>query len=314
MFKLLEKKKYCLHLYNAFKTYTKENREMSERDYDEIGLYTLYRVFAKRVKLIGGIFVFAVFSAGIASFLMKPVYRSSFTVTIPIITHYNAVDSDSGEMKVLIAPAEIEQLIRQLNNMAAEHQYAELSHDLGMREEKTVDIVSLQAKSISIPQGFVEIIADIHDPSLTVELKNSILQFLNQSSTIGVNEKISHARGNLTFLRDEIQAAIKDVEKQKQMFDGQIRQNATGSIGFNPIEFRTGIIKLKQKLRMLNEDIKSPLRGINVLAEPVVSQRPIKPRIVLNIALAGIASLFLGMFLALFLEWIEKNRDKASSE
>ena len=83
-----------------------KSKEQTYLGDDEIDLYELCLVLKKRYKLILGIFVIAVLMAGVISFRMTPVYRSSFIVRIP------TVPTRSNE--TIISAAETEKMINEL--------------------------------------------------------------------------------------------------------------------------------------------------------------------------------------------------------
>ncbi|MBA3061227.1 MAG: hypothetical protein FP832_06240 [Nitrospirae bacterium] len=51
-------------------------------------------------------------------------------------------------------------------------------------------------------------------------------------------------------------------------------------------------------------------KGVEMLEKPYILKNPVKPKIKMNIALAGIISLFSGIFLAFFAEYVERIRGK----
>jgi uncharacterized protein involved in exopolysaccharide biosynthesis len=64
----------------------------------------------------------------------------------------------------------------------------------------------------------------------------------------------------------------------------------------------SNIINLGQRLLELKTEIKL-LRGFEIAAEPSIPKKPIRPKIILYVIIAGIASLIIGIFVALVLEW-----------
>ena len=58
------------------------------------------------------------------------------------------------------------------------------------------------------------------------------------------------------------------------------------------------------------EQLLQRLKGVEMLEKPYILKNPVKPSIKKNIILAGIASLFAGIFLAFLMEYVERIRKK----
>ncbi|MHC4215604.1 MAG: Wzz/FepE/Etk N-terminal domain-containing protein [Planctomycetota bacterium] len=77
--------------------------------------------------------------------------------------------------------------------------------------------------------------------------------------------------------------------------------------------------KLKGQLRRLSEEIKhlelkkNNIQNLQILQPPTRSPHPIKPKMKLNVMLAGVAGLFAMLFLAFFLEYIQKHKGELRS-
>ncbi|WP_197460563.1 GNVR domain-containing protein, partial [Thermodesulfatator autotrophicus] len=52
------------------------------------------------------------------------------------------------------------------------------------------------------------------------------------------------------------------------------------------------------------------LKGVELAVEPVVPNKPYKPKKLLIVAVAMVSGLFLGVFLAFFVEWLENARKR----
>jgi len=76
------------------------------------------------------------------------------------------------------------------------------------------------------------------------------------------------------------------------------------------------INSMKSSIEGLNSEINSlkaslgNVRPTKVIKEPTVSETPVSPRLLLNMAIAGVLGLFLGLFFVFFLEWLEKNKQR----
>ena len=72
-------------------------------------------------------------------------------------------------------------------------------------------------------------------------------------------------------------------------------------------EFNRQIGQLQEEIKGL-EFKKNSVQNIEILQPPTVSLHPIKPKIKLNIMLATISGLFVMLFLAFFLEYVQRHR------
>lgn len=266
-------------------------------DEDEIDLYELCLVVKKRFKLILAIFIIAVLSTGVISSIMTPVYRSSFIVRVP------TVSANSNEQ--IISIAETEKIINELRKLIEDGRTKDLSEKLGINENKIDELTSLTVEVPRNEKNFVEITADVYKPLLVNDLEKGILDYLNKNRY--VKERVSLRRESLIRLKQDIQAKINEIEGLRDFVIGQIKKGKVKDLGFNPIDLDNAVINLKQRLNNIKNDIQL-LRGFEVVIEPAIPQKPVKPKKLLNVAIAGITSLFFGIFLAFLMEWIEKNK------
>jgi capsular polysaccharide biosynthesis protein len=85
------------------------------------------------------------------------------------------------------------------------------------------------------------------------------------------------------------------------------------TIGFNTIEVNKAVIEIKMTLLKVEQEIlKLNSGGIEMAMQPYVSSQRVGPKILRNIALAGIISLLLGICLAFFIEYIGNIKNKNS--
>lgn len=256
---------------------------------DEIDLYDLILVLKRRYRIVLGLFLVAVLASGAASFLQPPVYESSLIVRTP-----------------LIFPAETEKLIKGLNGLLEEDNYTEFSKTLGIPEEAARGMVSLKAKSPHRQdEDYVEISLEVKDTGIIHTLNQGILHYLNETPYL--KERLAIKRENLEHLKKEILDKIDKIEKLSAAVVDHIEKGRIKDIGFNPIGLDKGIIALRQQLKDLDDKLEL-LRGYEVAVEPIVSQKPVRPRKALNVAAAAAGSLFFGVFLALFVDWWERKR------
>jgi uncharacterized protein involved in exopolysaccharide biosynthesis len=73
----------------------------------------------------------------------------------------------------------------------------------------------------------------------------------------------------------------------------------------------TEIEDTSEKIKGLKLQMKK-IEGILVIQQPTVSSKPVKPKKALNVAVAGVGGLFLGMFWAFFVEWVERRKRESA--
>jgi len=282
-----------------------QKREMLYSE-EEVDLYELCLIFKKRFKLIVGVFMAAVLITAVISFLLPPVYRGSFIVRVPMIPETQTRDIFSenlNAMEPLISPKETEKLIMNLDRLREEEQTQELSEVLGLNKERIDAIVEIKASTPRNVKSFVEVTVDVKSPLLINDLKNRILGFLNENQY--VRDRISLKRKSLMSLKEEIKNKISEVEAIRKLVTNQIRENKTKELGFNPIEMDKEVIIFKQMLRNVENEIKL-LKGFEIVVEPVISDKPVRPKKTLSVVIVGITSLLSGIFFALLLERLKR--------
>ena len=267
---------------------------------DEITLHELLLILKKKSLIISSIFLITVFAAAIISFIITPVYRSSIVIKGPV-TSYNITPQAS-----VISTDESGKLINVLINAVEEKNTAELSSLLKISDNNAKQIVSFDTILPTDPlKNFIEIIIEVEDPSLIATIKDGIIRYLNENKY--VNERITLIKTNLNRRKQEMHDKINEIVKFKNILTKQIKSGKVNNLGFNPMLMERDIINLRQELNDIEDKIHL-LRGFEVVVEPFIPKNPAKPKKIQNMAVAGIISLFFGVLVAFFMEWLEKNK------
>ena len=124
--------------------------------------------------------------------------------------------------------------------------------------------------------------------SSNIELAKNILNEINNIILEEHKEKFLKEKKRINQSIKEIENKLRFIEVQKQ-----------GS---------EGIAELQMNLYALNERLEN-FEETKIIKSPTVSEKPIKPNVLLNIIIAGVLGLFIGIFLAFFLEWWEKGKE-----
>ncbi|MEJ2192897.1 MAG: Wzz/FepE/Etk N-terminal domain-containing protein [Nitrospirota bacterium] len=269
-----------------------KNPQESRLDDDEIDIYEIFLVLKKRFRLILGVFLLGIALAAGVSFLQSPVYESDFLMRASVLS-----------------PSETVKIIDRLDGLLEEGDYEDVSSMLNVRSR---DVVSLRAEDSSKnEENWVDVTLDVRDPSLIRPLKDNVLRYLNENDY--VRERVDLERESRLNLRSEILARLSKIENLSNEVINHIEKGRMKDVGFNPIGLDKGIIDLKQRLKDVENEIQL-LKGFEAVTEPIMPDRPARPRKALNIAVGGTASLFVGIFLALVFEWLEGNRGRSREE
>jgi capsular polysaccharide biosynthesis protein len=278
---------------------------------EEVDFYELCLILKKRFKLIAGGVISAVLITVVISFLLPPVYRGSFIIRVPIISENQAFNEGLNTQVPLIKPKEAVNLIENLDRLRKDGQIKKLSDALGISDEKIGALVELTANAPRDVKDSIKVVIDSTSPVLINDFKDGVLRFLNENQY--AKKRISLRRASLLSLREEIKNNISEVEAVRKLVRNQIREDKTKELGFNPIEMDKDVIIFKQTLRNVENEIELQ-KGFEIVVEPVISDKPVKPKKALNVAIAGTSFLFLGILLAFLKEWAEKHGTETEAE
>jgi capsular polysaccharide biosynthesis protein len=268
-----------------------EQKDIAERvvyyEEDEIDLYELWLTLKRRYKLLVSVMFSFILLSIVYLFLAKPVYKTEFIVKLP---------------KGLTSPQETRDIIQNLENLRKENRYTELSNLLSISEEDVMEIDSISASEIKKNKNIVKITLNVYDPIIIEKLGISLLEYLNNNRF--VKERIRLKRETLRFLINETNKKIKEIESVKDRIVEDLKRGKIRDIGFNPVDMDRSILSLKERVKNLENQLKL-LRGYEIAVNPVVPEKPSKPKKTLILAVSLVSGLFLGIFLVFFVEWIE---------
>jgi uncharacterized protein involved in exopolysaccharide biosynthesis len=262
--------------------------EQQNREYnDEINLYDLWKVIAKRKKLIIGLFIVIVVSTAIGSFLMPDIYRGEAGLLVilksDVITAKDITD--------LIGRIDDEKQLRMVPKSYSNVKQIKLN---AIKDSKNIIAVTIDAKKIDdIPGALSE-----------------VLGYLNNMDVI--KSTVSRDKEMLLRRSAELSDLIKSSPDLMSTYHKLFRAGKF-SMGFNPIDVNRRISDLKVELLGVEQQISRLNKGgIEIAAQPYISSRPVSPKILRNIVASGILSLLLGVFLAVFIEYIGNIKNKKS--
>jgi capsular polysaccharide biosynthesis protein len=257
--------------------------EQQNREYnDEINLYDLWKVIAKRKKLIIGLFIVIVGLTAIVSFLMPDIYRGEAGLLVIL----NSEVINAKEITDLIGNIDPE---KRLSIMPKSYPNIKDLKFKAIKDSKNKIVVTIDAKKIDdISRALSEVVG-----------------YLNNMDII----KSTVSRDKAIVLRQlaELSDLIKSSPDLLATYHKLFRAGKLSTMGFNPVEVNKKIIDIKVELLAIEQQLaRLNNGGVEIAAQPYISNKPVSPKRELIIVAAGIFSLLLGVFLAIFIEYIGK--------
>ena len=256
---------------------------------DEMNLYDIWMTIVKRKRLIIGLFLVSVILTTAISFLMPKIYQGEAIITI----------------------------------LSSEVKAKELIDVIGKIDENKIQMI-FPKKYHSITDVKLIILNDSNDKMRgIIEAKNvvdisqafpDLLNYINNLNFIKMKLQMEQER--LTKKNAELSSIIAASSELLYVYKTLLKAG-TPIIGFNLIELnklnkemadlKTEKFKIEQSIQMLKKG------AIETAKQLYVYNNPIKPKIISNIVLAGVACLLLGIFLAFFLEHMKTNKKNKGS-
>jgi len=276
--------------------------EQQEREYKyEINLYDLWKVIVKRKKLIIGIFIVSVISTAIISFLMPDIYRGEAGLLVVLDPERIGGKEITGQ-EITGKEITCKEIIDLIGNVDREKRLSIVPksypnvNDLkfkALKDSRNKIIVTIDAKKIDdIPKALLE-----------------AMEYLNNMEMIKSETK--REKDILLKKSAELSDIIKSSPDLLSTYHRLFRAGIISTIGFNPIEVNKKISNIKVELLLIEQQLSRLNKGgVEIAAQPYVSKHPISPKKLLNIIAAGIFSLVLGVFLAIFIEYVGNIKNK----
>jgi hypothetical protein len=265
-------------------------------EYSEIDLADYVKSLFKQKRLILAVFLVAIIATVVATLMMPKIYKVEASLEVGRIGGelIESPDSVIGKISDDIYGISVRQKLG-----ISEKDYPEIKTE----NIKGTNLVATSIESEEI-QRAKDILGDIN--SLILEDHQKKIQ---EKRNI-IERNIGRLRNKVASFEEEkknIEAKIVSLQKIA------IYQQSVGN-QFALFDSKENLEKKKQDIENMYLEINSSemiLGGIQstiVAKVPTISENPIKPNLVLNIIIAGVLGLFIGVFLAFCKEWWEKNR------
>jgi hypothetical protein len=169
---------------------------------------------------------------------------------------------------------------------------------------KSVKIMVLKNVTNEIATTIEAINTDVI-PMAIVELVDS----LNNMEIVKANLK--EEREILTERSIELSQLLKTAQELVVAFNKLIREGKLVAISFNPLQLNDSIRVYKNSKFEADQSLSKLKNGrIQIITPPSIPNKPVSPKTLQNIYFAGLLSLFIGLALAFFMEYIEKFKNE----
>ena len=193
------------------------------------------------------------------------------------------------------------------------------------RVDTSLEVGYAESKPIEAPGQIVEKInADVYGVLVREKLQISekeypkieaenpedtnLVKIETQSSKPELARSILNEINNLILKEHE-----KELIKKKAQIEENIKeiQEELNLLEIQKVYSDEGIANLQTTLLSLKEKL-SDIEPTKIVKAPSISEEPVRPKPLLNVVVAAVLGLFVGVFLAFGKEWWEKNKDKIS--
>lgn len=307
------------------------NQEDIRSGYDEINLIDYVKVLIKRKRLLFSVFLAIVLAAFVFSVVSQKIYKVGTSLEI-------------GKLAIGVVPEVIqpvEEPAQVVGKIKSDAYGVPVREKLGISEREypqikvenpqntNLIIIVVESGNTELAKNIILEISNIilreHQEKLNFKrgLVEKDIQLLKESINVyerdieRINIKIASLKMEQTNLDAKVQAlqavlpyqqdpgtqfalfdAKEKLEKKKQEIEERYLEINSLENKINSTESQIGSLQ-RQK-----EDIVST----RVVKEPTISETPVQPKLLLNLALAAILGLFLGVMFAFAKEWWERSK------
>ena len=258
---------------------------------EEVNLYDCWKVIVKRKILIIGLFIVIVGSTAIGSFLMPKVYRGE--VNLSVID--NSVSSNIDISK---------ELVDIMGNIDSEKKKMILP-------KTYISVKSVKLRALKEAKNKIVATMDVKSTDAISVAISELVDFLNNIES--VKASLKEEREILTQRSIELSNILKTAPDLLVAYNKLIREGKLTIVGFNPIELNKRIADIKIEKIAVEQALSRLKDGrIQIMTPPYISNKPVSPKILQNIFVAGILSLFIGIALVFLIEYIGNIKNKKS--
>jgi uncharacterized protein involved in exopolysaccharide biosynthesis len=248
---------------------------------DEINLMDYIQVIRKRKWLIILGTLVCMIVAAIISLLMPKIYRGE--ATSKIITKEITTAKEMVSVIGNIDKEELKQVLPKTYNL--------------------INSIKLNTLRDSVDK-FQLIIETERVDDIPIDI-SMVVEYINNNLLI--KQSVEQDKERLLKQTEELSGVIESSKELVKTYDNLIKTGRLIIIGFNPVDLNKRISDIKIEKLQAEQTLKR-LKGIEMVAQPYISSKPVKPKKRQNVMIAGVVGLLGSIMLAFFIEFLEKNK------
>lgn len=270
------------------------NKKNQNLEYYEIDLMDYVKVIFKRKKWLFSIFLLAIAGAFVLTANSPETYQTRAVLRIGQVRG-EKLENPQEAMIVLKQPSTLKEISKDINFENFEE-----------RPENEAGVVDglLDVKNPE-KSNLVVITAEDGSPQLAYEGAQAAANLVTERHNKLFEEKIKSIEERITIYQKE----VDQLKEQIEQFRGR---NYSEGQGLALQGYLDSLRSSRNKLNNLRLK-KTNSKNTEIVAEPTIPESPEGPRLRLNLAIAGVLGIFIGIFWAFVLEWWEENKDKLKS-
>ena len=269
-----------------------ESHALSMDHYDEIDLNDLILLLWCYRKLILGVFLVSVLIGVVISFAITPVYQVKAKISVG---NY-AIDPDSG--KQLMTPETAREIL-----LSSDFQKEAWSSEINAG---ALDITPIENTNI------LQLTLETSEPQQGVVLLNELIAQFEEKTEEQYERSIDLLNNDLQNTERELQEINKSIAQTRELLEkiSNAELSSTSAI------YQAGLLdtlsrflgqrnKLSER-KLQNEQKLNNIEGMEVLERPEATSSPMRPNKKLNIVVAGMLGLMVGVFMAFIVDYFRR--------
>jgi uncharacterized protein involved in exopolysaccharide biosynthesis len=274
--------------------------EQQNKDYTyEINIYDLWKIIVKRRRIIIGLFLIIVISAAIVSIFMPKIYRGEVKLNVINNSVLQTIDINKKEIFLVKKAEDAQEIVDIMGSIDDEKKKLILP-------KVYMSVISVKLRALKDAKTIVATIKAKSTDDVSIAV-SELVEFLNNMEN--VKTSLKEEREMLRQRSVELSNIQKTGQDSLVAYNKLVREGKITAIGFNPLELGKSIVDTMNEKLAVDQALSRLKDGrIQVMTPFSISDKPVSPKILPNVAVAGILSLLIGIALVLFIEHIERIR------